>query len=88
MNFTQRLAAVYNELCELEEMAREDIVGYADVAELLMDARSTVSEAMNAASTDEDGYDDSMDGDHASALASAGWGTDEDYGDFGSNDDY
>lgn len=24
-----------------------------------------------------------MDGDHASALASAGWGTDEDYGDFG-----
>ncbi len=24
--------------------------------------------------------DDSMDGDHASALASAGWGTDEDYG--------
>jgi hypothetical protein len=30
-------------------------------------------------------YDDSMDGDHASALASAGWGTDEDYGSF---DDY
>jgi len=27
-----------------------------------------------------DHYDDSMDGDHASALASAGWGTDEDYG--------
>lgn len=27
-----------------------------------------------------DPYDDSMDGDHASALASAGWGTDEDYG--------
>ncbi len=25
-------------------------------------------------------YNDSMDGDHASALASAGWGTDEDYG--------
>jgi hypothetical protein len=24
-----------------------------------------------------------MDGDHASALASAGWGTDEDYGYFG-----
>jgi hypothetical protein len=30
-------------------------------------------------------YDDSMDGDHESALASAGWGTDEDYGYF---DDY
>ncbi len=29
---------------------------------------------------DTDGPDDSMDGDHASALASAGFGTDEDYG--------
>jgi hypothetical protein len=28
-------------------------------------------------------YDDGMDGDHQSALASAGWGTDEDYGDYG-----
>ena len=28
----------------------------------------------------EDDYDDSMDGDHESALASCGWGTDEDYG--------
>jgi hypothetical protein len=31
---------------------------------------------------DEDDYDDSMDGDTASALASVGWGTDEDYGVF------
>jgi hypothetical protein len=39
--------------------------------------------------TDEtwtDDYDDSMDGDHESGLASAGWGTDEDYGFYG--DDY
>jgi hypothetical protein len=35
---------------------------------------------------DEDDYDDSMDGDHESGLASAGWGTDEDYGYYG--DDY
>ena len=28
----------------------------------------------------DDDYDESMDGDHASALASAGLGTDEDYG--------
>ena len=27
-----------------------------------------------------DDYDDSMDGDHESALASCGWGTDEDNG--------
>jgi hypothetical protein len=31
---------------------------------------------------DNDSYDDSMDGDHESALSSAGWGTDEDYGSY------
>ncbi len=37
---------------------------------------------------DDDDYDDSMDGDHDSAMESAGWGTDEDYGYFGDyNDD-
>jgi hypothetical protein len=36
----------------------------------------------------DDSYDDSMDGDHESALASAGWGTDEDYGYFGEDLDY
>lgn len=32
---------------------------------------------------DNDYYDDSMDGDHDSAMESAGWGTDEDYGYYG-----
>jgi hypothetical protein len=37
----------------------------------------------------DDTYDDSMDGDHESGLASAGWGTDEDYGFYGDyNEDY
>ena len=35
---------------------------------------------------DIDGFDDSMDGDHESALASAGWGTDEDYGHYSDYD--
>jgi hypothetical protein len=30
--------------------------------------------------------DESMDGDHGSALSSAGWGTDEDYGYFGDSE--
>lgn len=30
-----------------------------------------------------DFYDDSMDGDHDSAMESCGWGTDEDYGYYG-----
>ena len=32
---------------------------------------------------EDDLFDDSMDGDAESALASAGWGTDEDYGYYG-----
>lgn len=31
-------------------------------------------------------FDESMDGDHESALASCGWGTDEDYGYFGGDE--
>jgi hypothetical protein len=34
---------------------------------------------------EDDSFDDSMDGDAESALASAGWGTDEDYGYYGDN---
>ena len=31
-------------------------------------------------------FDESMDGDHDSAMTSCGWGTDEDYGYYGDND--
>jgi hypothetical protein len=34
-----------------------------------------------------DEADESMDGDHESGLASAGWGTDEDYGHYGDDID-
>jgi hypothetical protein len=34
-----------------------------------------------------DFYDDSMDGDHDSAMTSCGWGTDEDYGHYGDDID-
>ena len=34
----------------------------------------------------DDFFDESMDGDHDSAMESAGWGTDEDYGYFGGED--
>jgi hypothetical protein len=45
--------------------------------------------SMHEAPSDEDTadqYDDSMDGDAASALASAGFGTDKDYGYYGGDD--
>ncbi len=37
---------------------------------------------------DVNDYDDSMDGDFDSGMASAGYGTDEDYGYYGGNEDY
>ncbi len=37
---------------------------------------------------DEDDYDDSMDGDHDSNMRDIGWGTDEDYGYYGENEDW
>ena len=41
---------------------------------------------------DDRDYDESMDGDHDSAMESCGWGTDEDYGYYGDDtpmyDDY
>ena len=37
---------------------------------------------------EDDDYNDEMDGDHASALASCGWGTDEDYGCFDDGGDF
>ncbi len=36
---------------------------------------------------DAEPFDDSMDGDHATALRDAGWGTDEDYGYYGGDED-
>ena len=37
---------------------------------------------------DYDDYDDSMDGDWDSGMASAGYGTNEDYGDYGGGMDW
>jgi hypothetical protein len=34
----------------------------------------------------DDEFDDAMDGDHDSAMSSIGWGTDEDYGAYGSDE--
>ena len=39
-----------------------------------------LGEALKPERDDTHHYDDSMDGDHDTAMASAGWGTDEDYG--------
>ena len=56
--------------------------------DVLSEARDSRALLDSCVSTkhDEDEYDESMDGDHESALASAGWGTDEDYGCYSEGD--
>ena len=65
---------------DIQSDIADGILSYGAIAE-----RHSVSRASVQAIADEmvEQYDDSMDGDHESALASAGWGTDEDYGYYG-----
>ena len=69
---------------DTDEVAMEifDAIGSLGLLELVEEhaIRETIQD-MNGWSAECD-RDDPMDGDHASALASAGWGTDEDYGCF------
>jgi hypothetical protein len=60
-------------ICELSfrEIAEKFNVSYDDV--------NLIAEEM----INQDSYDESMDGDFDSSMASAGFGTDEDYGYFG-----
>ena len=62
----------------LEEFKRKDVIDMADYDDSVWD--DVIEDNMV-----EDYYDESMDGDFDSAMASAGFGTDEDYGLF---DDY
>jgi len=65
---------------EAEQMANEYSVAYSGpVAVVEVDDEIVYED-------DDYDYDDSMDGDHESALASCGWGTDEDYGYYGGDE--
>ena len=61
---------------EIEELSAEGWT-MSDIAEELNIPLAWVQAALQDL---EENYDDSMDGDFDSAMASAGWGTDEDYG--------
>jgi len=58
----------------------EDGLPVDEIAVSLMVDLGTVAEIIKEYEEQNYDYDDSMDGDEASALASAGFGTDEDYG--------
>ena len=69
-NLHQSIIELHEDGFSLDEIAVRLKVDLSTVAEIVMDY-------------EEDNYDDSMDGDHDSAMASAGFGTDEDYGYYG-----
>jgi len=65
--------------------AIDDAIGEIGIIEMVEDAiRDTI---LAAATPPEPDRGDPMDGDHESALASAGFGTDEDYGCFDAEGD-
>ena len=68
-----------NKMIEVIEMLEE---GFSP-REVAIYFGMDVSEVLAIQNELDENYDDSMDGDAASALASAGWGTDEDYGYYG-----
>ena len=67
----------------------ESLCAGDDVGDIAIRYGVTVNDVLNIKEhmmDSIDDYDDSMDGDFDSAMASAGYGTDEDYGCYG--DDY
>ena len=69
-NLHQNIIELHEDGVSLDEIAIRLKVDLGTVAEIIKDY-------------EEDNYDDSMDGDFDSAMASAGFGTDEDYGYYG-----
>jgi len=69
-NLHQSITELHEDGFSLDQIAIQLKVDLGTVAEVIQDY-------------EEDNYDDSMDGDHDSAMASAGFGTDEDYGYYG-----
>lgn len=64
---------------EIEEMILAGNLANKEIAKVLNVPVEWVNSTEDSLA--ESGYYEDMDGDHASALASVGWGTDEDYGD-------
>ena len=75
-----------------DDMDFDSNYDYASYDDGYYDANYDDHDDFYGESMDYDDYNDDMDGDHDSAMTSAGWGTDEDYGHYGDDtpmyDDY
>jgi hypothetical protein len=66
---------------DIQDDIADGILSFGAIAERYNISRADVE--LIADEMMEQEYNDSMDGDHDSAMASAGFGTDEDYGSYG-----
>lgn len=66
-----------------DDMDFDSNYDYASYDDGYYDANYDDHDDFYGESMDYDDYNDDMDGDHDSAMTSAGWGTDEDYGYYG-----
>lgn len=83
------LTALYEEkrkLSLVDHLSEEQTARLGEINDKLDEVENLLG--LNDEYDAECDFDDPMDGDHESALASAGFGTDEDYGYFGGGDDW
>lgn len=69
---------MFNEDSTADDVHLSDLASQVE-ADKALDSEVQEMLEIRSASEDARDFEDSMDGDHRSALASAGWGTDEDY---------
>lgn len=70
---------------EIRNMLDEGLRPFT-IANLLKIPLQMIYDVIEAETADDSHYDESMDGDFDSAMTSAGYGTDEDYGYYGENE--
>jgi len=66
-----------------DEDGREWMVDYSEAYETWEGESEADGDGWDGFTYESEDMDESMDGDHDSAMESAGWGTDEDYGYYG-----
>jgi hypothetical protein len=83
------MSAFKDMLIDIQESIERGTMTYQQIADMygipVKDVMLIAEELMDQ--FDDSQFDDSMDGDFDSAMASAGMGTDEDYGYFGMEDE-
>jgi hypothetical protein len=83
------MSAFKDMLIDIQESIERGIMTYQQIADMyglpVKDVMLIADELMDQ--FDDSSFDDSMDGDFDTAMASAGMGTDEDYGYFGMEDE-